>query len=119
MSFKTFIQNLRTDRKIEQEKTNAAPAPAMHRPARGLFVIPVALAFVMLLTGLGTPVAAVDINLTIISDVINAFIDLIEPITNLIIAIVPLWFIMQILGFIMGLLAAVLAMIKFGKKSGF
>lgn len=115
MSFKTSMQNWLTSRKIEQEKKNAAPAPATRAPLRGLFVIPVALAFVFLLVAVAPPAAAVDINLSIISDVINSFIDLIEPITNLIIAIVPLWFIMQILGFIMGLLAAVLAMIKFGK----
>ncbi len=62
------------------------------------------------------PAMAVDINLTVISDVINAFIGILEPITNLIIAIVPLWFVLQILAFIMGLMGAVLAMIKFGSK---
>jgi hypothetical protein len=59
------------------------------------------------------PAAAVTINLSVITDVINAFIGILEPITNLIIAIVPLWFVLQILAFIMGLLTAVLAMIKF------
>jgi len=62
------------------------------------------------------PAAAVDVNLSVITDVINAFIGLLEPITNLIIAIVPLWFILAILGFIMGLLATVLGMIKIGGK---
>jgi hypothetical protein len=59
------------------------------------------------------PAMAAEMNLTVISDVIGAFIGILEPITNLIIAIVPLWFILQILGFIMGLMAAVLGMIKF------
>jgi hypothetical protein len=65
---------------------------------------------------LAAPAMAVDINLTVISDVINAFIGILEPITNLIIAIVPLWFVLQILAFIMGLMGAVLAMIKFGSR---
>ncbi|MDD5189309.1 MAG: hypothetical protein PHF57_13975 [Methanoregula sp.] len=63
---------------------------------------------------LAAPAMAADINLTVISDVINAFIGILTPITNLIIAIVPLWFVLQILAFIMGLMGAVLAMIKFG-----
>ncbi len=62
---------------------------------------------------LAAPAMAVEMNLTVISDVINAFIGILSPITNLIIAIVPLWFILQILAFIMGLMAAVLGMIKF------
>ena len=60
--------------------------------------------------------AAAEINLSVITEVINAFIDIIDPIVNLVVAIVPLWFIMQILGFIMGLLAAILAMIRFNGR---
>lgn len=55
-----------------------------------------------------------EINLSVITDTINAFIGLIDPITSLIIAIVPLWFVIMILGFIMGLLGAILALIKGG-----
>jgi hypothetical protein len=76
--------------------------------------IPFALAFVFMLMAVCQPAAATSINLSVISDVIDAFTGIISPITDLLIAIVPLWFIMQILAFIMGLLAAILGMIKFG-----
>jgi len=80
--------------------------------AKALTALSVFLAMIAMVP----PAAAVDFNLTVITEVINAFIGLLTPITNLIIAIVPLWFILEILAFIMALLAAVLAMIKFGKK---
>lgn len=73
-----------------------------------------AVSFVFAIALAIQPASAVEINLTVITDVINAFTGIIEPITNLLISIVPLWFIMQILAFIMGLLAAILGMIKFG-----
>jgi hypothetical protein len=76
-----------------------------------------AVSFVFAFALVAQPASAVAINLTVISDVINAFTGIISPITDLLIAIVPLWFIMQILAFIMGLLAAILGMIKFGKMS--
>lgn len=78
--------------------------------------VKLAVVSIMTMIMVAAPAWAIDINLSVITDVINAFIDLITPITNLLIAIVPLWFIVQILGFIMGLLAAILAMIKFGTK---
>lgn len=114
MSFLTAIQNFRANRKMEQEKNNAAAEVQPKARSAGLpfLSVPFALAFVFTLTALAVPASA-EINLSVISDVINAFIDIIDPIVNLVVAIVPLWFIMQILGFIMGLLAAILAMIKF------
>ena len=116
MSLMTSIQKFRTNRKIEQEKTNTSQdAPANAKNTGRLFIAPAfALAFVFALAALTVPVSA-EINLSVITEVINAFIVVIDPIVNLVIAIVPLWFIMQILGFIMGLLAAILAMIKFGR----
>lgn len=75
-----------------------------------------AFSVLLALIAMVPPAAAVTVNLSVITDVINAFIGLLEPITNLIIAIVPLWFILSILSFIMGLLATVLAMIKIGNK---
>ena len=115
MSIMTKIQNFRAARKEQQEINNAsesaAPKTRSWTPVLG---VPFALAFMFMLVAI-QPAAAVSINLTVISDVINSFIDLITPITNLVVAIVPLWFIMQILAFIMGLLAAILGMIKFGK----
>jgi len=113
MSIMTAIHNFRTNRKIEQEKTNAGQTVQKPR-STGLPVlaVPFALAFVFMLMALVAPVHA-EINLSVITEMINAFIDIIDPIVNLVVAIIPLWFIMQILGFIMGLLAAVLAMIRF------
>jgi len=117
MSLRTWINELRFNRAVKQETTNAAAtSPRVGTIARAL-TVPFALAFVFMLAALAVqPVAALDINLSVIIDVINAFIDLITPITNLLIAIIPLWFIIEILGFIMGLLTAILAMITFGKK---
>jgi hypothetical protein len=118
MTAMTFIQNFRASRKIEQEKTNANQAATVTRSGHApiVRVMPVALAFVFMLVAVTAPVAA-EINLSSITEVVNAFIGIIEPIMNLITAIIPLWFIMQILGFIMGLLGAILAMIKFGGHS--
>lgn len=116
MSVLTAIQNFRTQRKVSQEKHNAGQTaqPKTKSPGLPFLAIPFALAFMFMLIAIA-PAEAATINLTPITDLVNSFITLIEPITNLVIAIVPLWFVMQILGFIMGLLAAVLAMINFGK----
>lgn len=119
MSILTSIQNFRATRKVSQLK-NEAGQTSEQKPRTWTPVMNAAfvLAFVGLLVslaGFGAPAAAAEINLTVISDVINAFTGIIEPITNLLISVVPLWFIMQILAFIMGLLAAILGMIKFGK----
>jgi len=116
MSILTSIRNFRANRMIEQEKTNAGQTTVPKaRSWVPTLAVPFALALMFMLIAI-QPAAAATINLTVISDVINGFIEIITPITNLVIAIVPLWFVMQILGFIMGLLAAILAMIKFGKK---
>jgi len=118
----TAINNFRCKRKVEQLKNDAGQTVGNARPANlRMFGIPVALGFAFLLmslAGIGAPAQAVDINLSVITQTINAFIDLIEPITSLVIAIVPLWFVIAILGFVMGLLAAVLAMIKKGMNWG-
>ena len=114
MSFETKIQNFRASRKLEQEKINAGQTVQKPRSTGMPFLgVPFALAFVFMLMALVVPVSA-EINLTALTDVINAFIGVIDPITSLIIAIVPLWFVILILGFIMGLLGAVLAIIKSG-----
>jgi len=114
MPILTSIRNFRANRKIEQEKTNAGQTTIPKaRSWVPTLAVPFALAFMLIAI---QPAAAATINLTVISDVINGFIEIITPITNLVIAIVPLWFVMQILGFVMGLLAAILAMIKFSKK---
>ena len=113
MSLLTSIQNFRTARKEKQEINNASqPAQTKARSWAPVLGVPFALAFMFMLVAI-QPAAAVDINLTAITDIINAFISIITPLTNLVIAIVPLWFVMQILAFIMGLIAAILAMIKF------
>lgn len=78
-------------------------------------MVPFALAFMFMIVAI-QPASAESINLTVISDVINSFIGLITPITNLVVSIVPLWFIMEILAFIMGLLAAILGMIHFSSR---
>jgi hypothetical protein len=104
---------------IANSPVSAKPAEAPNVPQKKTrsWFTPITAAFMFLLMLVGVPaVSAVSFNLTVIEDVINAFIGLISPITNLIIAIVPLWFIIEILGFIMGLLVAILAMIKLGKK---
>lgn len=114
MSILTSIQNFRTARKEKQEINNASqPAQTKTRSWAPVLGVPFALAFMFMLLAI-QPASAVTINLTVITDVINAFTGIIEPITGLLISIVPLWFIMQILAFIMGLLAAILGMIKFG-----
>lgn len=114
MSLMTSIQNFRIKRKIEQEKTNAAQTvQPVRNTGLSFAIVPFALAFVIALTALAVPVSA-EINLSVITEVVNAFIDIIDDLLNLVIAIVPIWFIMQILAFIMGLLGAILAMIKFG-----
>ncbi|MFA4859173.1 MAG: hypothetical protein WC598_00310 [Methanoregula sp.] len=113
----TAIENFRSNRKVEQEKINAGQTTA---PARSGLVkmlgIPFALAFVFMLNAIEPASAEVDVNLSVITNVINAFVGLISPITNLVIAIVPLWFVIMILGFVMGLLGAILALIKSGMK---
>lgn len=114
MSILTAIHNFRVTRKVSQEKHNAGETIEPKARSTGhVFVVPFALAFVFALAALASPAAAVTINLSVITDVINAFIGVIEPLVNLVIAIIPLWFILEMVGFIMGLLAAILAMIKF------
>lgn len=117
MSFMTKIQNFRADRKVSQETTNAAQTVQTRTRSTGLpvFAVPFALAFVFMLMALVAPVSA-EINLSVITETINAFIGLIDPITDLVVAVVPLWFVIMILGFIMGLLGAILALIKNGMK---
>lgn len=94
-------------------KKATAPKRAALMSALAVFAIPLAIGLCVM----AQPASAVAINLSVITDVINAFTGIIEPITSLLIAIVPLWFIMQILAFIMGLLAAILGMIKFGRMN--
>lgn len=115
MSFMTAIQNFRASRKVSQETTNAAQTVQTKARSTGIpfLGVPFSLAFVFMLMALVSPVSA-EINLSVITDTINAFIGLIDPITDLVIAIVPLWFVIMILGFIMGLLGAILMLIKSG-----
>jgi hypothetical protein len=116
MSVMTAIQNFRTSRTVSQEKANVEQAtqPRARSTGRPFVGVCFALAFVFALAVLASPVAAADtFNLSIITDVIESFIELLTPITDLVIAIVPLWFILEMIGFIMGLLATILAMIKF------
>lgn len=116
MSLMTSIQNFRMNWKVSQEKSNAGQTVQKTKSTGLPFaVVPFALAFVFALSALA-PRASAEINLSVITETINAFIGLISPITDLIVAIVPLWFVIMILGFIMGLLGAILALIKDGMK---
>jgi hypothetical protein len=119
MSFKTWISSIRANRKESQEITNAGQTIGPKKPCglQSLLAVPFALAFVGLLAAI-QPAAADELNLTVLTNLINSFIGLITPITNLIIAIVPMWFVIIIVGFIMGLLAAILGMITKGMKFG-
>lgn len=94
------------DTKTEQMKNKRSPLKAL-----AMWAVPFAFALVLAVQ----PVAA-EINLSVITETVNAFIGLIEPITDLVVAIVPLWFVIMILGFIMGLLSAILGLIQNGMK---
>lgn len=115
MSLLTSIQNFRANRKIAAEKNNAAQTAAPKARNTGLpfLAVPFALAFVFMLMVLVAPPASAEINLSGITEVIDAFIGIVDDILDLVMAILPIWFVMQILSFIMGLLAAILAMIHF------
>ena len=108
MSIMTALKKMIWPDQTVENKTATKRSPLV---ALATFGIPLAFAVVLI----AQPVAA-EINLSVITDVVNAFIDIIDDLLNLVIAIVPIWFIMQILAFIMGLLGAILAMIKFGRK---
>lgn len=113
MQFMTSIQNFRANRKIEQEKSNAGQTIQKVKSTGLPFaIVPFALAFVFMLTVLVVPASA-EINLSGISEVIDAFVLIIDDILNLVLAIIPIWFVMQILAFIFGLLTAILGMINF------
>lgn len=94
------------DTKTEQMKNKRSPIQALAVWATSL----------VLAGTLMVHKVAAEINLSVITETVNAFIGLIDPITNLIVAIVPLWFVIMILGFIMGLLGAILSLIQNGMK---
>jgi hypothetical protein len=96
--------------------TKPAEAPVVAQKKRSWVPFTLSLLFMLLIAAVPAVSATATFNLSVITDVINAFIDLITPITNLVVAIVPLWFIMEILGFIMGLLALILGMIHMRKR---
>jgi len=98
---------------IKTEPQPEVKSTAKRSPVQMLAVWAVSL---VLAGSLMVQQAAAEINLSVITETINAFIGLIDPITSLVIAIVPLWFVIMILGFIMGLLGAILALIKSGMK---
>lgn len=100
------MQFLTNPQKPEEQKTSHNQLKAF-----AMWAIPFAFALVLAVQ----PVSA-EINLSVITETVNAFIGLIEPITSLVIAIVPLWFVIMILGFIMGLLAAILNLIQSGMR---
>lgn len=113
MSIMAQIQNFRANRKIEQEKSNAGQTfQKVKSTGLPFAIVPFALAFMFMLTVLVVPVSA-EINLSGITEVIDAFVGIIDDILELVLAIIPIWFVMQILAFIFGLLTAILAMIKF------
>lgn len=113
MSIMATIQNFRTNRRIEQEKSNAGQTiQRVKNTGLPFAIVPFALAFVFMLTVLVVPASA-EINLSGISEVIDAFVLVIDDIMELVLAIIPIWFVMQILAFIFGLLTAILAMINF------
>lgn len=94
------------DTKTEQMKNKRSPLQAL-----AVWAISLVLAGTLMVQQV-----AAEINLSVITETVNAFIGLIQPITDLVIAIVPLWFVIMILGFIMGLLAAILNLIQSGMK---
>lgn len=113
MSVMATIQNFRANRKIEQEKSNAGQTvQKVKNTGLPFAIVPFALAFMFMLTVLVAPASA-EINLSGISEVIDAFVLIIDDILNLVLAIIPIWFVMQILAFIFGLLTAILGMINF------
>lgn len=83
MAHSTAIQNFRANRKLVQEKNNAAQTTVKVSPAtRPLWAIPFALAFVGLLAslmGIGAPAQAADLNL---SWVVTMFESIFSAATN-------------------------------------
>lgn len=84
MANSTAIQNIRTDRRIEQLKDNAEVTTQAATPgsARRFWILPVAAAFMLMLTGIGA-VSAAELNLSFIGEMFTslftALTDVIPP----------------------------------------
>lgn len=73
MANSTAIQNIRTDRRIEQLKDNAEVTAQAATPgsARRFWILPVAAAFMLMLTGIGA-VSAAELNLSFIGEMFTS-----------------------------------------------
>lgn len=115
MSVKTFIQNIRFTRKVEQEKTNAGQTVSARNTtlARMMGIPAFALAFVFALIGLTQPASAAsfEINETV-GPILQGVAALIPDIVNLIVAVVPAIIVLAVVGFIVAFLDKILSMLK-------
>jgi len=112
MSFRATLQNVRCGLALKRERMNAehtAATATTKTHARAL--IPMfALAFVFMLASLATPVAAADIDWTVLTGLLsNVSTQVIPAIVDFIIAIVPALVILSIIGFVITFLDKILS----------
>jgi hypothetical protein len=113
MSFSTALNNLRVNRKVQNEKINAGQTvPSRNTSIYRMLGIPsFALAFVFALMSMCPPASAGALNDSvgpILSDVASLF----APLLTLIIAAIPVIVAIAIISFILGILAAILLKLK-------
>jgi ABC-type phosphate/phosphonate transport system permease subunit len=103
----TFVQNLRTNVKIEQEKKNAQAKVSASR----VMGIPMALGLAFMVMMIFQPVSAGNLS-DAVSPILNDVADLFTPLLNLVIAAVPLIISLAIIGFVLGIFTAILLKLK-------
>lgn len=112
MSLKTWVNELRFNRKVEQEKTNAGQSSA-HRNTSvvRMFGIPAFAVTFMFALVATQPVAAAGMNDSI-SPILTDVAALFTPLLSLVIAAIPLIVAIAVIGFVLGILAAILGKLK-------
>ena len=103
----TFVQNLRTNVKIEQEKKNAQAKVSASR----VMGIPMALGLAFMVMMIFQPVSAGTVNDSL-APILNDIADLFIPLLNLVLKALPLIIAMALIGFVLGILAAILLKLK-------
>lgn len=92
MSAMTGVRNLRCDRKISQEKTNAIQGLETRTIAGRsmLSTVSVSLAFVFLLVAVTAPASAATFDLSNITELLDSFIGILPKFLDLLIGYAPL-----------------------------
>ena len=112
MSFRTTLQNYRAGLALKRERMNAENAAAVTTTKTHVrALVPMfALAFVFMLASLATPVAAAEIDWTVLTGLLDNVSTTVMPaMVDFIVSVVPAIVVLSIIGFVITFLDKILA----------